>query len=823
MVKTRVKNSIMQRNLRGEESVSLIHSEIPSHLWSQISKTNPQTAAFASFLRGEIPDVKYYPSLTPEEYLKLRNVAIEKGWLDADLIKFESSGVKTRGKKTENAADRIRRQNSERLFEEKLKNFLQSSNVPVSAVEFRVVYLMREAAQLLRNPEANQEKLYDLALSLLKLPIEEILNVNLKADFLLFQKQFLQKLNFNIMHALEFYPQLLANPSYMDILPRKSSYSLRPNQKKMVETLLRKTPVLLLNRDSLGAGKTVAATKLAIELYQQNIDKMVIFCCASLAIRINVAQMAAATQVPFALYQNNGFLYPPYIAQDLKPGEKASVKLLITDYENVKHFLETESGNFVLILDEPTIGADRPGDRRIHMMIDVLFNYAPEQTALVSGTLPSYEDFKEFYDSIRTRQDYPNSPVVEIKGSGSSLGCDLIRPNDTYYVPENLAAVKNTSAAADLLQMVLDNLRENPLLTRFHNFRRLFSLIHFLETNEDVEEYDDYDELFLNPANWKQEVASRVVRLYLESFLETPSIIPTACAPEVIPDDQKIDFNRILTREANRMLGGCLVVSSDPLQTAYNYAGPLVKQYAKRKMYENKITEDELETDLENYGWELLGKEVLKPPVVTQDYLVLQERVQARDGDEGRGNSRTFRHGKMFEGEVDVSVSWGFPEELQINSPAHQRLYSATRSYNDKKRVTPVIYDDLPQSSAINTDLLVFLAMGIGIYDEQLPSSYLDAVINLATQGKISFLFSNLDISYGVTIPLNRLIIEDDEIVETGSTATMIQLLGRIGRLGRMALVYTRGNALENKFNNVLEGHQDMTEKENILLAMEKF
>ena len=824
MVKTRVKNSIMQRDLRGEESISLIHSEIPSHLWSQISKTNPQTAAFASFLRGEIPDVKYYPSLTPEEYLKLHNVAVEKGWLDADLVKIEQPESKVRGKKGESAADRIRRQNSERLFDDKLKNFLQSSSVPTSTVEFRVVYLMREASQLLRQPEANQEKLYDLALSLLKLPIDEINNVNLKEDFLLFRSQFLEKLNFDIMYALEFYSHLLANPSYIDILPRKSSYALRPNQKKMINAFMKNEPVLLLNRASLGAGKTIATVKLAVDLFQKAIDKVVIFCCASLAIRLNVAQMAAATQVPFALYQKKGFLYPPYIAQDLKPGEKASVNLVITDYENVKHFLESEHGDFVLILDEPTIGADQPNDRRVYMMIDILFNYAPEQTALVSGTLPPYENFREFYDRIRTRQEYPDSPVIEIKDLSSTLGCDLIRPNDTYYVPENLAAIKNEQEAASMLQMVLDNLIENPLLTRFHNFRRLFSLLQFLEENDEISEYDEYDEVFLDPKNWKQEVASKVVRLYLESFFETPSVIPAACAPELIPNDQKVDFNRILTREAHRMVGGCLVVSMQPLQTTYNYVKPLIENYARRIMQQNKMTQEDLEGDLEDYGWELLSREVLKAPVVTKDNLVLQERVQARADDEGRGgSSRTFRHGKIFEGDVDVSITWGFPEELQINSPTHQRLFSPTRTYSEKKKVSPVTYEDLPDSAAINTDLLVLLAMGIGVYDESLPSSYLDSVINLATQGKISFLFSNLDISYGVTIPLNRLIIDDDSIVHNSSTSTMIQLLGRIGRLGRMALIYTRGDALEDKFNDVLKGHQDLTEQENILLTMQKF
>lgn len=817
MVKKRVKASIIQRDIRGEESISLVHNEIPSHLWSQISKYNPQVAAFASFLRGDVPDVASFPSLEPNEYLILRNLAIEKGWLDA-----QPSQIKEEKSTKLKAADRIRIENMKRLFNRKLDSFLKSENLyPTSALDFRVMALMRFAHKLLENPSANEKELYAIALSLLKMPISRTsMNPLLRDDLILFRRQFLEAMEFDIMYALETYPDFALNPPYLDILPLRVSYSLRPNQEKMIDALQSDSPVLVINRGSLNSGKTVAAVKAAVNLHSQGSEKTILFCCVSLAIRVNVAQMAAATQVPFALYQKGSFLYPPYIAQTLGTEKKTFVNLVIVNYEDVKQLLETEYGKFALVLDEPTIGADQPNDPRIHSMVDILLNLAPDQTVLVSGTLPAYDDFREFYDRIRVKAEHPDTPVIEIADTGSALGCDLIRPDKTYYVPENIASVPNVSKAEDILVQVLDELTENPLLTRFHNFRRFFSLLDFIENDDRIDEYDELDRAFMNPKNWTHEAFAKAVRVYLTNLLKYPETIPDACKPEPVPESQQLNFDRILTSEAHRLFGGCLVVSSDPLNTAFDYATPLVSRYGRMEAAKYK---EEPEA-FDEYGWELLEREVVKEPVVEQDVLVLQERVKASESDlERGGSSRSFRHGKVADVEVEMTITWGFPKFLQINSAEHQQVYNPRRVISRKDYISPVTFEDLPTSSAINADLLVLLAMGIGVYDESLPNSYLDAVINLATQGKISFLFSNLDISYGVTIPLNRLIINDDDIVDSASTSTMIQLLGRIGRLGRMALIYTRGNNLEEKFNQVLRGEEDYTERDNILKAMEKF
>lgn len=820
MVKKRVKNSIAQREFRGEESISLTHSEIPAYLWSQISKFNPHVNSLATFLRGDTPDVVLFPSIGSDEYLKLRNVAISNGWLKTEPSKIITPQVP---KKT---VDRIRQENNLRLAKQKMDAFLQNEDIirPTSALEFRVMGLMRYADRLAKSKNPNERELYSIALSLLKMPIDDTVMIpELRADLLLFREQFLKRINFDMIHALEFYPDLLTNPPFVDILPLKPSFSLRPNQQRILDLVVSDEPVLVINRDSLGSGKTVGTVAVAINLRQENKYKTVVFCCASSAIRLNVAQMAAATQVPFALYDKGEFSYPPYIAQTLDIGETAFVNLIIADYESTKRLLENVMGNFVLFLDEPTIGADNPNDSRIHLMIDILFNLSPAQTVIVSGTLPPYNDFREVYDRIKIKKDKPNTQVVEITGKGSSLGCDLIRKDNTYYVPENMAAVPSTPESLKILRRVLVELKDNPLLTRFHNFRRLLSIYHFLDNDDRIDEIDDIGYAFENPENWRQEAASRAVNsLLIGTSKNNPEVIPDLCQAEDVPSDRRINFKDILTKEAHRLFGGCLVVSSDPVESAEGYVEPLLKRYALMEMRRRGIPREEIE-DLEAYAWDLLGREVVTPPVVQVESHIIEERIQADQDDERASSSRSFRRGKVAEGEAEVVIEWGFPKFLQINSPEHQQVYNPGKAVNRKDYVPPVIFEDLPKSSAISADLLVLLAMGIGIYDESLPRSYIDSVINLASQGKISFLFSNLDISYGVTIPLNRLIIADDEIVDIASTSTMIQLLGRIGRLGRMALIYTVGEELESKFNRVLRGHKDLTEQENILSVANKF
>jgi len=804
MVKSRVKNIITQREFRGEERISLVHNEIPSHLWSQISTHNPKLEAFAAFLRGDVPQVETFPSIGEEEYQELRNLAIKNGWITGTISKGKETISKAK-----NAKEKIIFENKMRIFKEKLNSFLKNENIIRirTSLEFRVMSFIRYSWSLLQQKKPNENEIYAVAISILKMPISRAEMITpLREDFLNFRKAFLEKINFDWKIAFSKYPDYLTNPPYLDILPLEPSFSLKANQKKMVDVLVSDKPSIIINRSSLGSGKTAGSVKVAIELFQRDKKKTVIFCCASSAIRLNVAQLAVATGLPFAFYQNGAYLYPPYIAQNIKIDEKIFVNLIIVNYQDVKLLLTRELGNYILILDEPTIGADRKDDPRIHLMTELLFEHSPDQTVIISGTLPAYDDFREFYDRIRIKADEPKTQVIEITDKGSSLGCDMIRPDDTYYVPENLA--KNEA----MLNSVLTELRSNPLLTRFHNFRRLLSLMEIIDNDDEIEEMTDFDPYFQNPNNWTQIAAIAAVRQILE---EIPSVsIPAVCAREPIPVDRKVNFNNILTREAYRLTGGCLIVARDPLKVAYEYVSPMVRRYGLEVLRGKDLDVE----DVEDYAWDLLAKEVNKAPLVYQEKRISQERIRATEEDADRGgSSRSFRHGKREEGEVESVISWGFPQSLQINSPAHQTLYRPQATFNREDYVPLVSYDDLPSSSAINNELLVLLAMGIGIYDENLPSSYIEAVIGLSSMGKLSFIFSNLDISYGVTIPLNRLIIADDEVVNEGSTATMIQLLGRIGRMGRTAIIYTRGENLEKKFNDVLRGKKDETEKMNIL------
>lgn len=810
MVKKTIKNSLVQKNLRGDVSIPTEHPEIPPHIWSTISKYNQYVSSFASFLRGDDVEAEGYPTIGEADYRELHNLAVKNGWIKGEMLEL----VKPETGKRMSNREKIIQENNRRVFQSKIDLFLKNEeNVRFkSSLEFRVIGFIRYAQKVLKGK--NEREKYAIAISLLKLPIEETeMLPQLRLDLENFIDYYVETMRFDWRVAFANYPDFLSAPPYLDILPLQPIFKLRPNQIRTTELLTSEEPVIIINRASVGSGKTANVAKTALEFHQRSIKKTLVFCCASSAVRMNVAQLAVATGVPFAFYQNERFTYPPSIAQGLRMGEKQFVNLVIVNYSDVRNLLSRELGNFVLILDEPTIGADRPNDPRTHLMVDLLFGYATPQTVIISGTLPPYSEFKEFYDQI---QSYPGSRIIELTDSGSALGCDMIRPNNTYYEPENQCITKED------LDQILSSLKANPLLTRFHNYRHLLELMNRVDENDEIEEVPDLDDFFLNSKHWNHLAVSRAIVEVLEDLPD--EVVEDICRPEEVPVERILQRERIFQTQAHRLFGGCLVVSSDPLQRAIGFANPLVKGYGVERMRKDSDSDSEIDeqeiTDPLEYGWAMLGVEALKAPRVQRDLRVAQERVQMTEEDEERGKtSKSFRHGKMEEGEVDFEVIWGFPKSLQINSPEHQAIYARGARLNRDDYVPLIGYDDLPTSGAIGRELLILLAMGVGIYDEKLPSSYLDSVISLAGLGKLSFIFSNLDISYGVTIPLNRLIIDDDDIILSASTATLIQLLGRIGRLGRTAIIYTFSNLIEEKFNRVLRGIPDLTEKENILKA----
>jgi hypothetical protein len=101
------------------------------------------------------------------------------------------------------------------------------------------------------------------------------------------------------------------------------------------------------------------------------------------------------------------------------------------------------------------------------------------------------------------------------------------------------------------------------------------------------------------------------------------------------------------------------------------------------------------------------------------------------------------------------------------------------------------------------------LFAGIGIYcpsSNMLNQAYHEAVLSLASDGKLAFLISDGSISYGANYPFSHIVITD-EIAVKHSINTLFQLAGRAGRVGTSWVAFAHvGPKTAERIMNYVQG-----------------
>lgn len=134
-----------------------------------------------------------------------------------------------------------------------------------------------------------------------------------------------------------------------------------------------------------------------------------------------------------------------------------------------------------------------------------------------------------------------------------------------------------------------------------------------------------------------------------------------------------------------------------------------------------------------------------------------------------------------------------FDDEFQINTPAHQTKYNLnvdnqahqTNQANQLK-YRPLQKFDMSQllKTRVDDDIISLFLAGIGIYDlndARLDKPYLDMVLSNALEGNLSYIISNRNICYGISMPVYNIIVLDD-FAQNCSIYDIGQLSGRAGR-----------------------------------------
>lgn len=135
-------------------------------------------------------------------------------------------------------------------------------------------------------------------------------------------------------------------------------------------------------------------------------------------------------------------------------------------------------------------------------------------------------------------------------------------------------------------------------------------------------------------------------------------------------------------------------------------------------------------------------------------------------------------------------------------------------------------FDELPHDSIVCEEVLYLLHAGIGFYDEtnnMFDKMYCEFVLMLGLNNRLKYLICDTNICYGSNLKINTIVLDDD-LANTHSIESLMQIMARIGRVGLSWLpkVYLTGDQIKNKIIRFLQKEDQPIELENLRWVLDK-
>lgn len=635
----------------------------------------------------------------------------------------------------------------------------------------------------------NEEKAYELVIGIAKTVsnVEKIRDVSKTAlnDLQRYYKKLKDSVNFKYETLFKKYPRLILSTCYDDIFPT-TEIAPYDSQVKLMDALKKHDKCLYLYSAMIGSGKTtfsVALIKFVERLRARNKKSskykglQVLFACSVEPVRHQVSRIAYNMDFPFAVAtidqrmgeSTSGGGQKDTFARggERSPGGRSSggkdtVRvinnynckydenrlLIIADLNSTIELLKM-SQNYILFLDEPTVGADQPNHPITRSVAKVML-IAPERTILSSATLPKEEEILPIVEYFKNRHGSKGTgtgaQIVNIRSKEAMVGCEMITYSGATITPHN-----NCTSSLNLANIV-DRIKKTAFVDRLYTAPVLYRLVERMKL-AGIKEVIDLEEHFSDITKLSQNEIQKVAITILEYLqnLNNDELVVEVCKP--LSNTTKYDIDRIFTSDAHKFLGSCLVTVNNPLKFAYEKSQQLLK----------------------NLDFNRLIKKYTKEQSI---YDVKRDKLKSVKNEKER--SRKEQELNEFDRPI-----LKIPDYIKINTPDHIKLY-ATGVEIDKKLVQQIIKTEIPLDFNITDWMYLLLFAGVGVYspsDDSIDKRYTDLILNFASEGKLSFLIADDHISYGANYPFSHVIITD-EVANNHSLLTIFQLSGRAGRVG---------------------------------------
>ena len=241
-------------------------------------------------------------------------------------------------------------------------------------------------------------------------------------------------------------------------------------------------------------------------------------------------------------------------------------------------------------------------------------------------------------------------------------------------------------------------------------------------------------------------------------------------------DYESIVHNKLLTTHSFKYIGICLIADINPMKYVKTYFYPIV----------NNI---KIQLKIKNIGDEYDKYKSNIKKVEDEIQLIINSM---KDDDNGIKECAIENAKKKIK-------KLNFRSIFQVNTEDHLKMFSKyVIDYDKSMLCNKINYENIDINSfAIDDDLKFLLYMGIGVYSLQLDEVYTNTVIELLNEKKLAFIVAGEEFSYGSNYPISKIII-NDSFGEKHSINTILQLIGRTGRVGKsyFGSVYIETNTI---------------------------
>mmetsp|Transcript_21750 Transcript_21750/g.64472 ORF Transcript_21750/g.64472 Transcript_21750/m.64472 type:complete len:797 (+) Transcript_21750:79-2469(+) len=630
------------------------------------------------------------------------------------------------------------------------------------------------------------------------------------------------KVKFTVHKCLRKHPALLSSSQFK---ARHASKFLQPypSQVQLFKAVARPGPQLVLLRSPPDTGKTSLAPALP-ELFPEH---RVVFCCLARRVNLEVAQTLYNMGIPFAWVHNQqitcswlcglrGSSTSNSMAQmeeKLRLGveriqettgglsnqraRKRHVQVIrpprmfVTDVASCSWLsMQMDPHKTVLIIDEPTMGADQGGGQALgpgtltHAMVSGMLD-APYKTVWMSATLPAAAYlqtpigyFKERFNIVEDADG-----VAELVSMQLNVGVLLVKANGQVALPHSMVAEAEEPAQA--LADFVGRLKVEPLLLKAYTAQAIVSMQDRLE-EEDVAAHAQragftvtaVDDHFSDLSKLSHSTLRHYASYMLQTLCECgdAALIKAFCTPST--NMQKAIFppystEQLLLGNAHHFPGMTLTVSAQPHKQIMVQSGALIAEMPSLK----KLNKD------------------LEAEEAAAEKVMSNIRKEAEKVKGGEDRVEEIIAAKLRD--MGLSESSGLlkiPEDCVVNSKAHLKkfapqmvnqfdgaFYRSVPSTGDFKKV-----DSLPVDDTWRSLLLSGVAAHMPLEPSLNPKgdiAYTNYVADQMEKGALAVCGVTKDFTYGANVPCTSVLVDRD-FIANHSANTLRQFVGRVARTG---------------------------------------